>query len=120
VKELEQAVLDIARLVEEGEREAEQERQRWAAQQEQWQREEAARRAAAVLKESKEELLQIIEMWAGSKRLEAFFADVESRLPHVAEDQRDRMVARLRRARELIGSVDALERFGSWRTPEER
>src|SRR5205823_1962684 len=66
VKELEQAVLEIARLVEEGEREAEQERQRWAAQQEQWQREEAARRAAAVLKESKEELLQIIDMWASS------------------------------------------------------
>jgi hypothetical protein len=64
VRELVKATVDIARLVEEGERQAELERQRWAAQMEQWEREEAERRAAEALKDSKEELLEIIEMWA--------------------------------------------------------
>ena len=80
VRELTKATVDIARLVEEGERQAKLEHQRWAAQMEQWEREEAERRAAKALKESKEELLEIIEMWATSKRLEAFFADAERRL----------------------------------------
>jgi len=31
-----------------------------------------------------------------------------------------RSIERLRRARALIGSIDALERFGAWRAPEER
>ena len=64
--------------------------------------------------------MQIIEVWAQCKRLEAFFSDAERRIDEVAEDQRDRTRERLRRARELIGSVNALDRFGAWRTPEER
>jgi hypothetical protein len=81
---------------------------------------EAERRAAQALKDSKEDLLQIIEMWAGSKRLEAFFADAEQRLADLPDDERDRILERLRRARELIGGVDALDRFRSWKAPEER
>ena len=61
VKELERATVNIARLVEEGERQAEIERQRWEAQQERWRKEEAERRAAEALKESKSELFQIID-----------------------------------------------------------
>ncbi|MGB5443296.1 MAG: hypothetical protein WBN57_11875 [Gammaproteobacteria bacterium] len=80
VRELEKATVEVARLVEEGERQAELERQRWAAQMEQWEREEAERCAAKALRESKEELFEIIETWAASKRLEEFFADAEHRL----------------------------------------
>lgn len=120
VRELTKVTVDIARLVEEGERQAELERQRWAAQKEKWEREEAERRAAKALKESKEELLEIIEMWATSKRLEAFFADAERRLNDLPEDERVNTMERLRRARKLIGSIDALERFQSWKSPEER
>lgn len=47
---------------------------------EEWKREETERRAAKALKESREELLEIIEMWATSKRFESFFADAEHRL----------------------------------------
>jgi hypothetical protein len=115
VRELVKATVDIARLVEEGEHKAELERQRWAAQMEQWEREEAERRTAEALKDSKEELLEIIEMWATSKRLEEFY-----KLKYLAEGERTRSMERLRRARELIGSTDALERFQSWKAPEER
>ena len=120
VHELSKATVDIVRLVEEGERQAELERQRWAAQMEQWEREEAERRAAEALKDSKEELLEIIEMWATSKQLEEFFADAEHKLKNLAEGERTRSMERLRRARKLIGSTDALERFQSWKAPEER
>jgi hypothetical protein len=120
VRELEKATVEVARLVEEGERQAELERQRWAAQMEQWDREEAERRAAKALKESKEELLEIIETWATSKRLDAFFADAEHRLEGLPEAERVRMMERLQYARKLIGSIDALDRFQSWKAPEER
>lgn len=120
VRELVKATVDIARLVEEGEHQAELERQRWAAQVEQWEREEAERRATEALKDSKEELLEIIEMWATSKRLAEFFADAEHKLKNLAEGERTRSMERLRRARKLIGSTDALERFQSWKAPEER
>ena len=120
VRELAKATVDIVRLVEEGERQAELERQRWAAQMEQCEREEAERRAAKALKESKEELFEIIETWAASKRLEEFFADAEHKLKNLAEGERTRSMERLRRARKLIGSTDALERFQSWNAPEDR
>jgi len=120
VKELERAVVDVARLIEEGERQAELERQQWEVQQAKWRREEAERQAAKALKDSKEELLQIIDRWAESKRLEQFFADAERRVAELDTDERLRMLDRLKSARELIGSVDALERLRSWKSPEER
>ena len=120
VRELEKATVEIARLVEEGERQAEIERQRWEAQQERWRREEEARRAAKALKDSREELLQIIDAWAEAKRLEAFFADAERRARDLPDGQKERTIERLRHARALIGSTDALERFDAWRAPEER
>jgi hypothetical protein len=120
VRELEKATIDIARLVEEGERQAEIERQRWEAQREQWRREEEARQAAKALKDSKEELLQVIDAWAEAKRLEEFFADAERRAQDLPDEERERTTERLRRARALIGSTDALARFDAWRAPEER
>jgi hypothetical protein len=96
VRELEKATIDIARLVEEGERQAEIERQRWEAQREQWRREEEARQAAKALKDSKEELLQVIDAWAEAKRLEEFFADAERRAQDLPDEERERTIERLR------------------------
>ena len=120
IRELTKATVEIVRLVEEGERQAELERQRWATQMEKWEREEAERRAAKAIKESKEELLEIIEMWATAKRLDAFFDDAERRLDDRPEDEQVHTMEQLRCARKLIGSVDALERFQSWKAPEGR
>ena len=120
IRELEKATVEIARLVEEGERQAELEHQRWIAQQERWKREEAERRKAEALKNSKAELHGIIEAWAAATRLEQFFADAEHRAAGLPDEQRRRTLERLRRARELIGSTDALARFQSWRAPDER
>lgn len=120
VRELEKATVEIARLVEEGERQAEIERQRWEAQCEHWRREKEARRAAKALKDIKEELRQIIDAWAAAKRLEAFFADAERRARDLPDELKERTIEQLRQARSLVGSIDALERFDAWRAPDER
>lgn len=120
VKELERAAVSVARLVEEGERQAEIERQQWEAQHEQWRREEAERLAAKALKESREELLQIIDGWAESNRIEQFFQDAERKAANLNDSERLKILDRLKRARELVGSVDALDHFMVWRSPDER
>lgn len=120
VKELEKASETIARLVEEGERQAEIERQKWEVQREQWRREEAERLTAKALKESREELLQIIEAWGEATRIDNFFKDAEKRAASLSDDQKLKMLERLRLAREMIGSVDALDHFLAWRSPAER
>ena len=69
--------MDIALRVEEGERQAEIERRRGDKKQEQWRREEAEKRAAKGLKESREDLLQIIaRSGEEASRIQQFFLDV--------------------------------------------
>lgn len=120
VKELEAAAVDIARMVEEGERKAELERQRRAAEQEQWRREEAKRRAAQARKDSTADLLQIISGWAEANRIEQFFRDAERRAADLDGEDEAKMLERLKLARGLVGSIDALDHFMVWRSPDER
>lgn len=120
VKELEEAAVEIARLAEEGMRQAEIEHQQWEAQRLEWQRQDAERRHAEPLKKSNEDLLRIIDRWDRSNKIEQFFADVERRAENLEGDERIKLSDRLRRARELIGSTDALEHFLNWKSPEER
>jgi hypothetical protein len=120
VKELKEAAVVIARLVEEGERQAEIEHKKWEAQQEIWRREKAERHAAQALKESREELLQIIDRWGRANRIDQFFRDAEQRAAGLSDDERLRLLERLKLARQMVGSVDALDRFLAWRSPDER
>lgn len=120
VKELEQAAVEISRLAEEGARQAEIEHQKWKAQCEEWERKRREEQAAKALQDSKDELLKIISAWSQSMQLQAFFVDAEDRIAQLPNEERERMLARLKRARELIGSIDALEQFHFWKTPDER
>lgn len=119
-RELSKAADEIAQLAAEGERQAEVERQRWQLQMATRRREQAERDAAKALKDSKDELLEIIEAWAAAEQLEAFFADAESRAQELSHEPRKLAIERLRQARDLIGSTDALARLTSWKTPRER
>jgi hypothetical protein len=65
-------------------------------------------------------LLAIIEEWAAAKRLTAFFDDARSRIEGLPEAERGALLARLLRARGLIGTTDTVTRFKEWRSPEER
>jgi len=119
VKNLERSIPKIARLIKEGERQAEIERKEWEALQEKWRKEEEERRAAEALKQSREELFQIIDTWAEANRIEQFFKDTEQRANDLGEDNKLKILERLQRARGLIGSTEALEHFITWRAPDE-
>ena len=111
---------DIVRLRDEAEKRAEVERQRWEVERRDRERQERARRRATALNESRQQLFQIVEAWGVAKRLEAFFEDAERRAVQMESDQRADMLTRLERARKLLGGVDALRHFESWKTPEQR
>ena len=66
------------------------------------------------------EAAHIIDDWSEVKGHEAFFADAERRAQDLPEEERESTTERLLRARALIGSTDALERFDAWRAPKER
>jgi len=118
--ELERAAVDIARMVEEGERQAELQRKRWEIE-EVWRcKIEAERRAAEARKESRDEIFQIISEWEKVNQIEQFFRVAEQQAASLGEEDRDRLLERLRLARELVGSIDALDHFLKWKSPEER
>lgn len=119
-RELEREAVTIAKLVEEAEHRAELEKQRWKEMKEKWSREEAERRRIKAIKDSRAELHEIIDAWGEAKRVEEFFKDAELRLEELREDDRAMILDRLKRARELLGGIDALERFKAWRAPEDR
>ncbi len=118
--ELERAVVDIAKLVEEGQRQAEIERKKWEAQQEEWRKEREIQRAAEARKASEKELLHIIAAWAESNRIEQFFKDAERQAGELNDADRAKLLERLRLARELMGSVRAIDYFLDWKSPDER
>ena len=119
-RDLERSAVEIARLVEEGERRAELERQRWEKENELRRQEEAKRRAIKAHQESREEILHIIEAWAKANHLEQFFRDAESRAAALGQEESSRLLERLKLARKMVGSIDALEHFLAWKAPDER
>jgi hypothetical protein len=60
-----------------------------------------------------------LNTWAEANRIARFFADAEAKLEGLDSEARMHMRDRLRRARKLIGNVDALEQFRRWKAPEE-
>ncbi len=120
VRELESEAGTIARLVEEGKRQAEIERRRWEEQHQRWLREEAERHRVQCIKESRQELFAIIDAWGLAKRIEGFFEDAERRAADLQPEDQEALLDRLHHARTLLGGVNALDRFREWKAPEER
>lgn len=119
-KKLERDAIEIAKLVEEGERREELRRQELARQAEQYRREEAERRAIRVRKESLDDLNKVIEKWSEVTRVEKFFEAAEQGAANLPPEEGRRLLRRLRLARDLIGSTNALEHFLKWKAPDER
>ena len=119
VKDIEQAVPELARLVELGAQQAEAERREWDAQQERWRREEAERRTKEAYKQSKASLVSIIEQWAERQRVEEFFSEAERAAAQLEPGQRARILNRLEAARKMLGNTNPLERLAGWKSPGE-
>ena len=120
VKELKAEAGEIARLVEEGERKAEIERQQREAQRRESERKEAERQWLKAIEDSHAELQQIIQSWSDVKRIESFFTDAEQQVTEFDSAEKDLILERLKLAREMVGCTKAIKWFADWRTPEER
>lgn len=120
VKELEAEAATIVKRFEEGERQAEIERLRREEERRAQAREEAERRRLKAIKDSRDELSDIIKAWAKAKRIEEFFDDVERRAENMDEDQKTAVLERLALARKMVDTTDALLWLASWKTPKER
>jgi hypothetical protein len=120
IRELEREAATIANLVQEAARQAEIEHQKWEVQQRQWELEERERRQRENRKKSTQELLAIVEAWSLARRIEEFLEDIQTRTATRGDEERQRTLERLRQARELLGGVDALQRFSEWKSPDER
>jgi hypothetical protein len=125
--ELEAAAPAVARLAAEADVRADEARRRWEEQQRKWEeeekeraRQELERRRQQATKDSRDQLLAIVENWALANRVEDFFRDV-SRLvaAKMGEQVRKDLEPRLVLARQLLGGTNAVAHFKSWKTPEE-
>jgi hypothetical protein len=120
VKSIEGSIEVMRKEIVEAEQRAETQRREREDQSARWKREEDQRRIADSIKESREQLAQVIQSWATVISIEQFLKGVEERAVALAEVQREPLLERLRLAREFIGTQNPLEFFNSWKTPEER
>ena len=120
VKTIESSVEVVKKEIAEAERKAELRRQEYEAQHARWLIEEDQREIARSIKESREQLDQVIKSWATAIGIEQFFKGVEERASGLSQEQRKAVLDRLRLARNFIGTQDPLDFFRSWRTPNER
>lgn len=119
-RELAEAASGIAKQAEEADRLAKIRHKEWELQREQWRREEAERQRLEAIKESRKELLSIIAAWDEAQRIERFLKETEQLAQGLSDGDRLSLMNRLREARAQLGGPDALQRFLTWRSTEER
>jgi Asp-tRNA(Asn)/Glu-tRNA(Gln) amidotransferase C subunit len=120
VKSIENSTKVLVDRVKEAERQAELRHQEWQAHLEKMRQDEDRRRVAQSIKESREQLDQVIQEWARIISLEQFFEGVRNRAQELHEEQRQEVMKRLELARAFVGTQDPLDFFRSWRMPAER
>ena len=74
---------------------------------------------AQSIKESREQLDQVIQAWPKTVSLEQFFEGVQTRAAELSDAQRQEIIDRLQLAREFVGTQDPLDFFRAWKTPLE-
>jgi len=120
VQSIESSVDAVRNEIDEAEQRAEAQRREWEEQTAGWKREEEQKRIADSIKESRDQLSQVIQSWAAVMSLEQFFKSVEARAMTLPEEEQLRVIERLQLAREFVGTQDPMEFFRSWKTPDER
>lgn len=120
VKAIESSTEPLRQKIAEAERQAELRRQEQEAQHARWLMEEDQRQIARSIKESREDLDQVIKSWATAVGIEQFFKGVQERASDLSEEQRRAVLDRLQLARKFLGTQDPLEFFRTWKTPSER
>jgi hypothetical protein len=120
VRDLKASIPAIMQQAEEAQKQAEIESQRREAEWREYRRREEERRRAEAFKESRQQLLLIVEHWALARNIESFFEDAERRATDLPPKEQESVKARLQTARKTLGGTNALDHFGQWKAPEER
>lgn len=119
-KQLFESIGQVQSLIEEAERQAEIRWLEWEEQKRKSAAEEEARRKAKALKDSTEELHQIIQNWGKIQTIESFFREVQTSAESRSPDEQSKIEDRLEKCRELIGFIDPMQSILDWKSPEER
>jgi hypothetical protein len=120
VKSIEDSIEVMSKEIIQAEQRAEMRHREWEEQSARFKREADQRQIADSIKESQEQLAQVIQSWARVMSIELFFKGVEERAIALPEVQRGQLLERLQLAREFIGTQDPLEFFNCWKTAGER
>jgi hypothetical protein len=120
VAELTDAAAEVARLVEEGERQAEIRRRQWDEERRIRQEQEDRARRVRALADARKDLTGAIDAWAEVRRIQAFLTDAEAEAGRLGPEDRDRALARIALARAVIGEQAALGALLAWKSPDER
>jgi hypothetical protein len=120
VKSIENSVEVLRKEITEADSRAELRRREQEAQHAQWLLEDDQRQIARSIKESREEMEQVIKSWAAVVSIEQFFKSAEERATSLPEERKVQLLKRLQLARGFVGTQDPLEFVSSWRTPNER
>jgi hypothetical protein len=120
VKSIEAEVAPIIEKLQEADRQAELQRLERLAEEERRRHEEDRRRESQSIKDSHDQLEQVIQAWSKVVSLERFFQGVEDRAQTLPEMERQGVLDRLRLAREFVGTQNPLDFFREWKTPIER
>lgn len=119
VKAIENATATMTEKLREAARQAEIWRQERFAEEERRRQEEDRRREAQSIKDSRDQLEQVIQSWAKAVSLEQFFQGIEDRAQTLPELERQAVLDRLQLARDFVGTQDPLDFFRGWKTPLE-
>lgn len=116
VKAIQSAAIEMVAKLEEAERQEAVRRQEWEAAEDRRKRMEDQRRIGESVKESRDDLAQIISHWADVVAVEQFLSGVDLRIAALPEEEREPLLVRVALARDFLGSQDPLEFFKKWRT----
>ena len=122
INSLQPFVDELLVRLEEARKQEEMRQLKWEDEQERRRKEEDSRRIEQSIRDSRDGLAKVMQDWAYTLSVEEFFKGVEKRAKSadVPEARRQKILTRLRLAREFLGTQDPVDFLMSWRTPLER
>jgi len=120
IRDIAKAAPRIASLVEGSEREAEKRRREWELERQRIEEQEQIRRREKAKAEATQQLLEIMERWGESQRIQDFFSGAENSVSNLPEAARCIAMDKLAQPRELVGELDPLQALLEWKGPRER
>ena len=96
----------------------EQERQRHKLEMEEWRRKEEEKRRLKAIQDSRDRLESVIQTWVKVNSIRVYFDDIAQKAESLESGERQAVLDRLAKAKDLIGDFDALKHFEDWDPPE--